>query len=127
MSHGHYPVSPLAHWLDLQKTHHVFAKHYYGVTSLRMCKLHRHKENTAAVLLAICVLWVLPSKEFTCHNLLSRVGYVTRQITSRRLGSSKFIEHSLLHLHNLQFHSYCHLQCHNYFCCSNFHSLDITQ
>jgi hypothetical protein len=40
---------------------------------------------------------------------------VTQQITSRRLGSSKFISHSLLHLHNLQFHNYCHLQYHNYF------------
>jgi hypothetical protein len=54
--------------------------------------------------------------------------YVMRQITSCCLGSSEFIPHSFLHSHNLQFHSYCHLQCHNYFsCCSHCHSLDTTQ
>jgi hypothetical protein len=43
-------------------------------------------------------------------------------------GSSEFIEHSLLHLHNLQFHNYCHRQYHNYFSCWSYcYSLDTTQ
>jgi hypothetical protein len=33
-----------------ENTSHVIAKHYWDVTSLRMRKLHRHKENTAVVL-----------------------------------------------------------------------------
>jgi hypothetical protein len=54
--------------------------------------------------------------------------YVTRQVTSRRIGYSEFIPHSLIHLYNLQFHKYCHLQCRNYFsCCSHCHALDTTQ
>jgi hypothetical protein len=54
---------------------------------------------------------------------------VTWQITSPRfVGSSEFIAHSLLHLHNSQFHNCYHLQYHNYFsCCSHCHSLDTTQ
>jgi hypothetical protein len=69
MSRDRYPVSPMVHWLALQKTRHVFAKHCRGVTSLHMCKLHGHKETTAAVSLAVCVLRVLPSNGFTCHNI----------------------------------------------------------
>jgi hypothetical protein len=44
--------------------------------------------------------------------ILSRVGYVTRQITSRHIGYREFIVRSLLHLHSLQFYNYCHLQYH---------------
>jgi hypothetical protein len=36
----------------------MIAKHCC-VTSLRMCKLHVHKENTAAVLLAVCAAGVV--------------------------------------------------------------------
>jgi hypothetical protein len=57
---------------------------------------------------------------------LSRVGCVTRQITSRLIWYSEFIEHSLLHLYNSQIHNYCHLQYQSYFCCSHFHPLDTT-
>jgi hypothetical protein len=39
------------------------------VTSLRMRKLHRHKESNAAVLLVMCVLWALSGNGFTCHNI----------------------------------------------------------
>jgi hypothetical protein len=42
---------PYSFFSGLQKIRHVFAKHYCGVTPLRMCKLHAHKENTAPVLL----------------------------------------------------------------------------
>jgi hypothetical protein len=28
MSHGRYPASPLARWLDLKKTHLVIATHF---------------------------------------------------------------------------------------------------
>jgi hypothetical protein len=60
--------------------------------------------------------------------ILSCVGYVMRQITSRRLGCSEFIAHSLLHLYNSQFCNYCNLQYHNYFSCwSHCHSLNATQ
>jgi hypothetical protein len=53
--------SPLAHWLDLQKTWHVTTSH--------CCVAHcRHKENNAPVLLATCVLQASPSNGFTCHN-----------------------------------------------------------
>jgi hypothetical protein len=54
-------------------------------------------------------------------NLLSRVGCITRQITSCCIGSSEFISHSLLHLHSSQFYNYCHWQYHTYFSCC--HSL----
>jgi hypothetical protein len=73
---------------DLQKTHHVIAiqpAHWRSgwtyknichviskhccVTSLRMCKLHGHKDNTAGVLLAVCVLRALPGNGFTCRNI----------------------------------------------------------
>jgi hypothetical protein len=51
----------------------------------------------------------------------------TPQITSRRFGTSEFIPHSLLHIHNLQFHNHRHRQYHNYFSCwSHFHLLDTT-
>jgi hypothetical protein len=39
------------------------------VTSLRMRKLHGHKDNTAAVLLAMCMLRALSGNGFTCHNI----------------------------------------------------------
>jgi hypothetical protein len=62
------------------------------------------------------------------QNVLSCVGYVMRQITSRRLEYSEFSPHSLLQLHNSQLHKYCHLQYHNYFFCwSHFHAPDTTQ
>jgi hypothetical protein len=35
-----------------------------------MRKLHEHKEKTAAVLLAVCVLQALPSNGFTFHIIL---------------------------------------------------------
>jgi hypothetical protein len=41
------------------------AKHGCGVTLLRMRNLPKHKENTAAVLLAVCVLRALPSNGIT--------------------------------------------------------------
>jgi hypothetical protein len=41
-----------------KSTCHVISKHCC-VTSLRMRKLHRHKENTAAVLLVVCVAGVV--------------------------------------------------------------------
>jgi hypothetical protein len=49
MLHDCYPASPLAHWLNLQKTHDMTAKHCC-VMSLHMCKLHGHKENAAVFL-----------------------------------------------------------------------------
>jgi hypothetical protein len=52
-----------------EKTCHVISKHCC-VTSLRMCKLHRHKENAAAILLAVCMLRALSSGGFTCHNTI---------------------------------------------------------
>jgi hypothetical protein len=42
-------------------------------------------------------------------------------VTSHHIRYSEFIAHSLVHLHNSQFHNYCHWQYHNYF--SSFHSL----
>jgi hypothetical protein len=55
--------------------------------------------------------------------LLSRVGCITRQITSRRSEYSEFIPHSLL-----QLHKYCRLQYHNHISCwSHCHALDATQ
>jgi hypothetical protein len=39
---------------DTEHTCHVIATHCCGVTSMRMSKLHGHKKNTAAVLLALC-------------------------------------------------------------------------
>jgi hypothetical protein len=60
--------------------------------------------------------------------ILSRVGCITRQVTSRRIQYSKFIALSLLRSHNLQSHHYCHLQHHNYFSCwSHCHALDTTE
>jgi hypothetical protein len=41
---------------------------YCCVTSSSMCKLHGHRENTAPILLAMCVLQMLPSNGFTYHN-----------------------------------------------------------
>jgi hypothetical protein len=35
-----------------------------------MRKLYEHEENTVAVLLAACVLRVLPNNGFTCHNII---------------------------------------------------------
>jgi hypothetical protein len=35
-----------------------------------MRKLHRHKENTAAIVLAMCVLRALSGNGFTCHNIM---------------------------------------------------------
>jgi hypothetical protein len=52
--------------------------------------------------------------------------YVTRQVTSRRIGFSEFIAHSLLQSHHLQSHNYCHRQYHNYLSCSHYHALDAT-
>jgi hypothetical protein len=61
-------------------------------------------------------------------NRLSRVGCISRQITSRHIRSSKFIPHSLLQSHNSQSHNYCHLQHHNYVSCwSHCHALDTTE
>jgi hypothetical protein len=60
MRHGH----------KSQKAHHMIAAHCCGVTSLHMWKLHGHKENTFAVLLAVCVLQALPSNGFTCHSII---------------------------------------------------------
>jgi hypothetical protein len=48
-----------------QKTRHVIATHCSGVTSLRIGKLNGHKENTAAVLVAM--LRALPGNGFTCQ------------------------------------------------------------
>jgi hypothetical protein len=44
-----------------------------------MRKLHRHKENAAAVLLAMCVSRALSGNGFTCHNTTStcRIRYIT--------------------------------------------------
>jgi hypothetical protein len=47
----------------------MIAKHCYGDTSLRMRKLHGHKENAAALLLAVCVMRGMHSNGFTCHNV----------------------------------------------------------
>jgi hypothetical protein len=41
-------------------------------------------------------------------NILSRVGYIMRQIISCRIEYSEFIPHSLIHLYNSQLHNYCH-------------------
>jgi hypothetical protein len=75
MSHDCYPASPLECWLDLQKTHITWSLSSFAwrhhtcascadtkentapvllTSSLR--KLHGHRENTAAVLFAVCVL-----------------------------------------------------------------------
>jgi hypothetical protein len=51
----------------------VTTKHYWDVTSLHMRKLHGHKENTAAVLLAVGVLRELPGIGFTCHNTVHAI------------------------------------------------------
>jgi hypothetical protein len=51
-----------------EHTYHVITNR---ATSLRMRKLHRHKENSA-VLLAVCVLLTLSGIGFTCHNLILR-------------------------------------------------------
>jgi hypothetical protein len=40
---------------------------------MHMHKLHRHKENAAAVLLAVCVLRALSGRGFTCHNTDNRI------------------------------------------------------
>jgi hypothetical protein len=65
MSRIRYPASILARWMDLQKTLHV--------TSTHCCVTHCwHKENTAPVLLAACVLRTLPSNGFTCHIIIIR-------------------------------------------------------
>jgi hypothetical protein len=64
-------------YIDAARTHvtvnscHVIAMHCCGVPSFRMRKLYRHKENTAPLLLAACVLRVLPSSGFTCHNIVT--------------------------------------------------------
>jgi hypothetical protein len=50
--------------------------------------------------------------------ILSRVGCITRQITSRRMEYSEFIAHSLLHSNNAQLYKFCRLQYHKYFYCS---------
>jgi hypothetical protein len=51
-------------------------------------------------------------------KILSRVGYITRQITSRHIRYSEFIAYSLLHSHNSQLYKYCHVKYHKYFYCS---------
>jgi hypothetical protein len=66
MSCGRYPAILLVYWLDLQNTHHVTTKHCCGVTSLRMRKLHGHKENTAAVLLCDVTAYVLVCLSSRC-------------------------------------------------------------
>jgi hypothetical protein len=40
-----------------------------------MLKLHRQKENTAAVLLAVRVLRALSGNGFTCHNIKEHKKY----------------------------------------------------
>jgi hypothetical protein len=62
--------------------------------------------------------------ESSQFKILSRVVCITRQITSRRIGYSEFIPHSLLHLYNSQLHKYCLLQYHNYFSRSHFYTLN---
>jgi hypothetical protein len=42
---------------------------------MRMRKLHGHKNNTAAVLLAVCVLRALTGNGFTCHNILTNISF----------------------------------------------------
>jgi hypothetical protein len=56
--------------MDLQKTRYMISKHCC-VMSLYMHKLQRHNRNTAAVLLAMCVLWALSGNEFTCHIMVA--------------------------------------------------------
>jgi hypothetical protein len=74
MSRDSHPASPLARWLNLQKTRHVIVKHFV-VSSPRMFKLHGHKENTATVLLAVCVLPAVPSMDL--HVAVScKIAYV---------------------------------------------------
>jgi hypothetical protein len=55
--------------------------------------------------------------------------YNAQQVTSRRIGYSKFILHSLLHLYNSQSHNYnyCHRQYHNYvfWCSPAVHSIQL--
>jgi hypothetical protein len=41
-----------------ENTCHLMAVHSFDMTSLRMRKLNGHKENTTAVLLAVCVAGV---------------------------------------------------------------------
>jgi hypothetical protein len=67
-----------------------------------------------------------PSRESSI-NILSRVGCIMRQVTSRRIEYSEFIPHSLLHSHNLQSYNYCHRQYHNYLSCSHCHSPNTAQ
>jgi hypothetical protein len=61
---------------------------------------------------------------FTIYSIVTCWVYVTRQVTSRRIGYSEFTPHSLLQSHNLQSHNYnyCHRQYHNFFYCSPFYT-----
>jgi hypothetical protein len=53
------------------------------VTSLRMRKLHKHKDNNAAVLLAVCMLRALSGKGFTCHKIFNEYKYQHTQNDKR--------------------------------------------
>jgi hypothetical protein len=64
---------------------------------------------------------------FTSVYIVTCWVYVTRQITSRLIAYSEFIPHSLLQIHNLQSHNYCHQQYHNYVFCRHCRALDATQ
>jgi hypothetical protein len=72
MSRDCYAAIPLACWLlpsnglgmDLQKTH----VRWRLPTVVVWCH-HGHEENTAPVLLTVCVFQMLPINGFTCHNM----------------------------------------------------------
>jgi hypothetical protein len=66
-SHDCYRASPLARWLDLQKTRHMIANHCCDV--IEHTQAAGNRDNTAPVLLAVCVLRALPSNGFTSHNI----------------------------------------------------------
>jgi hypothetical protein len=81
-----------------ENTCHVISKHCC-VTSLRMSKLHRNKDNATAVLLAVYVLRALSGNGNTCHNIFnfSYIIIPTEHLRSV-LYSVTFIFVSMFHL-----------------------------
>jgi hypothetical protein len=65
-----FAVQPV-HWRSgwTYRKHFVAAKRCWDVMPLHMFNLHGHKENTAAVVLVVCVLRTLPSNGFTFHSI----------------------------------------------------------
>jgi hypothetical protein len=55
-----------------------------------MRKLYRHKENIAAVFLAVCVLRALSGNGFTCDNLNVRPQAVKVNITFGKILLAEF-------------------------------------